>query len=439
MPKKDPKLVSLAKSLGELYSSDEEKIFNTDNIIIDYCLDQLNSFTDDRQEWKIKYQFSHVVMIVVLCCFAKINEWKEMEHFATRHEADFKKLLNMETGIPSHDTLEDVIAIIKPNELINMLVPLFISVVDNGIKTLGIEAKPLYKDCDDEINDIIAFDGKVIKGSGQRYKKDEDLANYNSLNVFSTEYQISLCQERISNKTNEITAMPTIIKLLNLKNTIATFDALNTQKDVIKEIVAAKGDYVAVLKKNHENFYEELEEYFNDTEFLEKIKNQDAYLEETSKTKRKQVRREYYITEDVNWFSEKNLWDKLKSFGYEVKTSIDLDTKVEVIEKRYFLTSLKQNVSLFALAVRRHWNIENNLHWHLDVTFKEDDLRTKNKNALENLSIINRFVLAVLGLVKETFPKLSYNYIRSDISWDLLGGMTKIFKTLSYLRENKNI
>jgi len=211
-------------------------------------------------------------MIVLLCVFADINEWHKMELFAKTNESTFKKLLYLPNGIPSHDTLQRVFALLNPNELTNLLVPLFIDIVNNGLNKLNIEDNHIYKDEDLEIKDIYNFDGKEIRKNGDKYKSGEDSKNFNTLNVYSTEYQLVLRAERINSKTNEISTMAKALKYLDLKGVIATFDTLNTQKQVIEAIVKVRGDYVGVLKKNHETFYGELELYFNDKEFLSKIK-----------------------------------------------------------------------------------------------------------------------------------------------------------------------
>lgn len=434
MPKKDSKLKALSQELNKVY--DLKSIEELDPKIIEVCLTRLDDFTDSRQASKVLHKLSDIVMIVMFACFAAVDEWKEVEEFAYFQEKELKKYLDLPCGIPSHDTIQKVFSIVNPVELTNLLIPLFMGIVDNGIKQLHIDIKPVYEDQTTRITDIYAFDGKEIRKSASSYKSGEDNKNFNALNVYSTEYQLSLRAERIGSKTNEIPTMAKVLKYFNLSGIVATFDALNTQKSVIDAIVNARGEYVAVLKRNHETFYIELEEYFNDLNFLNNIRNNnDGYLKETEETKRKTVIREYFITDDIKWFSDLNQWNGLRTFGYEFKTIINNDTKETVTEKRYFLNSIKANVYLFSLAVRRHWQIENNLHWHLDVTFREDYLTTKNKNALHNMSIIRRFVLAVLNLLKESYSDKSLKAIRKSISWDFGRGIAGIFTLLAKLNK----
>lgn len=436
MPKKEPKIIKLRNELTTFFTMDE--LEDIDLGLITLCINELNSFEDPRQLSKIEHKLSSIVMLVILCLFAGVDEWKKMEGFAKVNETAFRKLVPLENGIPSHDTIQRVFAFINPNELTNLLVPLFKEIVNNGIQKLNLEHAAIYQDQDTLIQDIYSFDGKEIRKSGNKYKTGEDVHNFNTLNVYSTEFHLSLMAERIESKTNEIPTMIKVMKFLDLKGIIATFDALNTQKSVVASIVEARGDYVGVLKKNHGVFYEELESFFNDGDFLYEIKsNSNQYLKDIKETKRQKIVREYFITENISWFYDRNDWKGLKSFGYELKTKTNNDTGEITVEKRYFLNSIKANADLFSLAVRRHWNIENNLHWHLDVTFKEDYVTTKNKAALHNLTIVRRFVLAVLNLVRDMYPNTSLSMIRNRISWAFEKEMNTIFTILTKLRTLK--
>ncbi|MDD3999899.1 MAG: ISAs1 family transposase [Bacilli bacterium] len=443
MPKKDPKIIHLRNELGAFFTIDDLEDFDLG--LIKLCVDKLEEFEDTRQLSKIEYKLSSVVMLVILCTFADINEWKKMEKFAKIKQDIFMNILDFPEKVPSHDTMQRVFALINPKELTDLLMPLFAEVVNSAVKKLDIKIEDLYKDEETTIKDIYAFDGKEIRKTGNKYKDGEDMANFNSLNVYSTEYQLAIKAERIESKTNEIPVMSRVMKYLDLKGVIATFDALNTQKTVVASIVDARGDYVGVLKKNHGVFYKELEDYFDDIELLDEIKKKDIpkdkarakedyvakhYLVESEETKRNLIQREYFITDDISWFYDLDEWKGLKSIGYELKTTKKKDTGEVIVSKRYFLNSIKEDVNLFALSVRRHWNIENNLHWHLDFTFKEDYVTTKNKAALHNLTIVRRFVLAVLNLVKEVYGNVSLNMIRSQISWSFEEEIKKIFTML---------
>jgi len=247
------------------------------------------------------------------------------------------------------------------------------------------------------------------------------------LNVYSDSCRMCIAQEMIEDKTNEITAIPTIIENLDLKDIICTWDALNTQKNNVKAVVDKKGDYVVALKGNQGNFYEDVKDYF-DQERLDIIKSgyEGSYLLEREKSHGAVITYEYYQTEKVKWYEEREKWEKLRSFGVVVKTT-DRGKK-KVIESRYYISSLLLNIRMFSLAIRKHWNVENKLHWQLDFTFKCDCNTTVNKKALFNLQIIKKFCLKLLSEAQKEYNK-SLKRIRKDIARNE-DELIKVFKII---------
>lgn len=196
--------------------------------------------------------------------------------------------------------------------------------------------------------DILSFDEKVDKGSSR--KKGyivEETKPLNVLNVYSDKLQMCIEQEMIEEKINEITAIPEVIKRLNLKNVICTWDALNTQKDNVKVVIAKGGDYCVILKANQPNFYKDVEDYFDeDRLMIIESGYEGGYQLTREKNHKGIITYEYYQT-------EKELWEGLKSIGLVIKTIEKSDgTKVE--EKRYYISSLLLNINLFSYAIRIH-------------------------------------------------------------------------------------
>ncbi|WP_160562124.1 ISAs1 family transposase [Parablautia muri] len=184
---------------------------------------------------------------------------------------------------------------------------------------------------------------------------------------------------------------------LDLRGCVVTADALNTQKETARAIVKkAHGDYCLALKENQKTVYNEVKEYFADEKLLKETMAADGkYLKETEKKSGSIVTREYFITDDIKWFEDRKEWEKLSSIGYERKIITRTGADGTVREERYFLCSIKPNAELFSIAARRHWNIENNLHWALDIVFSEDKLRSKEKNGIHNLGLsegVNNYV-----------------------------------------------
>ena len=370
---------------------------------------------DERQKGKIVYKIWDIVVVVVLAVLADCNEWEEIADYA-RDEKDFlKKFLKLTGGIPTAKTYERVISLIDSQELNKIFV--------DFIKDIQFMDDIYFKD-------ILSFDGKVDKGSSR--KKGyivEETKPLNVLNVYSDKLQMCIDQEMIEEKTNEITAIPDVIKRLDLTNVICTWDALNTQKDNVKAVISKGGDYCVALKANQGNFYKDVQDYFDEDRLLIiESGYEGAYQLTREKNHEAVITYEYYQTEKVNWYPDIKLWEGLKSIGL-VKKTIDQSDGTRVEEKRYYISSLLLDISVFSNAIRKHWNVENKLHWQMDFTFKSDDNTTMNKKALFNLQIIKKFCLTILNEVKKEKNK-SLKRIRKDISRNVEKETIEIFKLL---------
>ena len=370
---------------------------------------------DERQKGKAIYKIWDIVVVVILAVLADCNEWEEIADYA-RDEKDFlKKFLKLTGGIPTAKTYERVISLIDSQELNKIFV--------DFIKDIQFMDDIYFKD-------ILSFDGKVDKGSSR--KKGyivEETKPLNVLNVYSDKLQMCIDQEMIEEKTNEITAIPDVIKRLDLTNVICTWDALNTQKDNVKAVISKGGDYCVALKANQGNFYKDVQDYFDEDRLLIiESGYEGAYQLTREKNHEAVITYEYYQTEKVNWYPDIKLWEGLKSIGL-VKKTIDQSDGTRVEEKRYYISSLLLDISVFSNAIRKHWNVENKLHWQMDFTFKSDDNTTMNKKALFNLQIIKKFCLTILNEVKKEKNK-SLKRIRKDISRNVEKETIEIFKLL---------
>ena len=370
---------------------------------------------DERQKGKIVYKIWDIVVVVILAVLADCNEWEEIADYA-RDKKDFlKKFLKLTGGIPTAKTYERVISLIDSQELNKIFV--------DFIKDIQFMDDIYFKD-------ILSFDGKVDKGSSR--KKGyivEETKPLNVLNVYSDKLQMCIDQEMIEEKTNEITAIPEVIKRLDLTNVICTWDALNTQKDNVKAVTSKGGDYCVALKANQGNFYKDVQDYFDEDRLLIiESGYEGAYQLTREKNHEAVITYEYYQTEKVNWYEEKNLWDGLKSIGL-VKKTIEKSDGTKTEEKRYYISSLLLDIGIFSNTIRKHWNVENKLHWQMDFTFKSDDNTTMNKKALFNLQIIKKFCLTILNEVKKEKNK-SLKRIRKDIARNVEKETIEIFKLL---------
>ena len=274
--------------------------------------------------------------------------------------------------------------------------------------------------------DILSMDGKTSNGSKRSTGKNKEEQVVNTMSVYSTNYGISLVQDYISEKTNEIPMGPKLLEKLNLKNCVVTADALNTQVDTIKAILKGKADYVLPVKENQKLTYEEIKMYYTDKNFIKEVKEK-SYKKVVEKEHNAIVTREYYMTDDIKWMNQKEKWPGLKSIGLARKTIEKDDNKT--IENRYYIVSFTNNIELFAKGVRSEWGVENNLHAPLDIVFKEDANRTLEKNGAKNLGILRRIALALLKFV-QTYYNKSLNLIRTDLAFDFENEIENIFKLL---------
>ena len=382
-------------------------------------LSVLNNFTaiakrlnDSRVEYKIKHKMSDIVMITLLAILANADTWEEIYQFAISHEKWLKTFLELPSGIPSHDTIQRVIAIIEPSILYTSTVKYLMNIIDNL-------SKPNNE------KDVKSMDGKTINGSSRSELTTDKITPTNVMSIYSHDYGMSIIQDFIKEKSNEIPTGPELIKQLNLSDSIITSDALNTQKDTVNAIVKSKGDYVLALKANQGTLYQEVSEYFHDEGLLKDL----DYYTELEKSHSKIIKREYYMTNDISWLTNYKDWNKLKAVGYERKT-IESANNNKNIEERFFIVSFNNNIEVFADAVRKHWGVENNLHAPLDIVFREDENTTLEKNGARNLSILRRIALNIIKII-QCFYNKSLKLIRYMISMNTEEELEKIFKTLN--------
>ena len=348
-------------------------------------IDEVKKMEDKRQQWKVKHLLCDIVIIVMLAVLTGHNDFEEMVIFAEARIEILRKYIKLENGIPHKDTIKRVIAILDPNELNFIFYRWLAEIVTvKSKKTLN------------ELDRIIAFDGKTICGSDDIHNKALHI-----LTAFDTDNELVLGQLPVDVKTNEITVMPELIDLLDLKDTVITADALNCQVTIVDKIVEKKGNYVLAVKGNKGELYEAIEDYFDD-KTLDTIKAREECYSSNIEKKHSQIeQREYFLINKINYLKKNQGKDyqKLNSIGLCRKTITNINTGEVVIEKRYYIMSIF-DVELFSRTVRKEWMIENNLHWHLDYTLKEDVSTIIDKKVAFNMNIIRKTVLSMLKNVE---------------------------------------
>lgn len=349
---------------------------------------------DSRQQSKVRHKLKDILVITLFATFADADDWVEIGMFAKIHEAYLRKYIALENGVPSHDTIQRAMAMMSP-ELLQRIQAQF--------------QETLNRENGEKLKKILSIDGKTLRGNTRNGEKPCHIVS-----AWSDEDGFCLGQTAVDEKSNEITAIPALLDHINIRGQVVTIDAMGTQTKIAEKIRLKRADYVLALKKNHQGPYYEVEEYFQDGDFLKKIREAGGYERTAEKAHGRKEVREYYQTEDVKWMTRRSEWAGLKSIGMEKKTLERKDGSVSV-EYRYFISSLKTDIALFSRAVRQHWSVEV-MHWHLDVTFREDANHTIDKNSAQNLNIIRKFCLSVLKLVEIIHPKLSMKKKRFAIA-----------------------
>ena len=413
----------LLNNIGEKLSNININIENIDlNALVELKEDLLNTSDERHQSYTI-HSMIDIFMITFFAVLSDCDEWVQIEMFAKKHYDWFKKFLSLNAGIPKAVTFKRVMSVINPNEVEPILVNFLLKILKQYQNILNDKSKYSNE------KDVYAMDGKSCNSSGRNSSKTGEIKSIQAMSIYSNNLGICLATEFIEEKTNEIPTGPKLLSLLNLENIIVTFDALNTQEKTIDTIVNQKGYYVAAVKSNQENTYEDLINYFEDEKILKQLKEEN-YCCNTEKNHSSIIKYEYYQVEDVVWLYNYKKWRNIKSIGCVKKTISNIITNKTTVETRYYISNLSCNIIEFSNAIRKEWSIENKLHWHLDLTFKEDNNKTFEKNAQKNLNIIRKFCLSILKLVKDIYG-LSLKNIRKYLCMDFENEIEKIFTYLN--------
>jgi predicted transposase YbfD/YdcC len=328
------------------------------------------SIQDPRLERKKLHRLFDILVITICAVLCNVDDWEHIAEFGEANEDWFRGFLELKNGIPSHDTFGRVFSLLNPEEFERCFIEWM---------------KLLYKVSEGE---IVAIDGKSLRGT---YQKELRKVAVHMVSAYATQNGLVLGQVKTSEKSNEITAIPKLLKLLNLEDCIVTIDAAGCQKTIVTEIVEQKADYVLSLKGNQGTLHEDVKLYL-DTESKKSNSHIACDTYETIEKEHGRIdTRRYWITEHIDWLETKEEWKGLKSLGFvESERLID---NITTKERRYFICSIEADAKKFCRAVRKHWYVENKLHWVLDVTFNEDGHQVKNSRAAQNLSMMRRLAL----------------------------------------------
>lgn len=350
----------------------------------------LKEVPDPRMDRRKLHALPDVLTIAICALLCGAKSFEDMELFGEAKSDWFESFLELPHGIPSHDTFNRVFAALDPQAFLDCFL--------RWTQSLRA-AVP---------EEVVALDGKALRRAINKGDCPKVVVS-----AWAADNGLALGQLKVEDKSNEITAVPKLLRALELSGCIVTLDAMGCQREIAREIKEADADYVLALKGNHELTHAEVKSYLDDA--ISRKAQELAFTETVDKGHGRLEVRRYWQSGKLEWFAEQGRWEGLQSVGV-VETLREVAGQ-PTVERRYYLSSLKVDAQRFARAVRSHWSIENQLHWVLDVNFGEDHSRARSGYASENLATLRRWALNLIKADQQK-AKRSLNGRMKAAGWD---------------------
>jgi len=349
---------------------------------------------DYRRQGSLCHSLIDILFITICGVISGANNLKAVATYASRKQKWLTEILNLEEGVPSYTTFWTVFALLDPL----VLEKSFIEWVQSKFKP--------------QREDVVNVDGKAQRGTG---KKGSPHSFVHIVSAWASKNHLTLGQLKVDGKSNEITAIPKLLDMIDINGMVVTIDAMGCQTSIANKIIDNGGDYALALKGNQGALADEVENYFTQAEAInfEGVKCDAVGAKEIGHGRIE--KREIYVTDDIDWLPQKDEWRNLKSI-IMVKSERLLPGKPATIEKRYYISSLPANALKVANIIRGHWGIENQAHWILDVGFREDEQNADAGNIAENTSLMRRIALNLLK--QEKSAKCGIEIKRQMAGWD---------------------
>jgi predicted transposase YbfD/YdcC len=346
---------------------------------LDEVVRHFGELEDPRSTVNLQHPLVSVVVIALMAVLAGANGPTAIAQWAEMKQEFLLKSLNLPSGIPRKDVFRRVLMLLKPGAFQACFVNWLQSLRARAAAATGVN-RP-----------VLPVDGKTARRSHDRRN---GLGALHSVSIWASEFGLSLGQVACAEKSNEITAIPELLRLVDIKGAIITIDAMGTQKAIAAQIIEGEADYVLALKGNQETLHQAVIDHI-DEHWEDDFARVNARRHQTRETGHGRQETRTYIQMPVpEDLPGRELWKGLKSIGMVVSECVR-DGK-ETVEVRYYISSLGVGVKRFAHAVRSHWSIENTCHWSLDVTYREDESRIRDRHLRENFAWLRRFTLSLL-------------------------------------------
>jgi predicted transposase YbfD/YdcC len=355
-------------------------------------LDHFSDLKDPRIERKKLHSLRDIILLVISATLSGAEGWEAIAEFGHNKLEWLRRFVPLKNGVPSHDCIAYVISRLP----VKAFQRCFISWVNAIKQEFDVE--------------IMAVDGKTARGSRDRKNNTKPL---HMVSAWACANQLVFGQEVTDKKSNEITAIPKLLALLELKGCIVTIDAMGCQREIVEKIMDGEGNYVICLKGNQSDLHEATEDFFQTARQANFKDVSYNYHEETDNDHGRLEVRRYWITENLMTLPKIEQWKGLLSIGMAEREYWQDDK--HIIEQRYFINSIKADAKIFAHAVRGHWGIENKLHWCLDVTFREDENRIRKGFAPAIMTTIRHICI---NLFQKNEAKISIRRKRNKAAWN---------------------
>lgn len=353
-------------------------------------IDFFKKVPDHRIERKKLHPVEEILLLTFCATIAGCDGWEDIELYGKTKVEALRRYLPYKNGIPSDDTLRRFFRALEPEKFEGCFL--------NWIKSFQLKLN----------EKVVAIDGKASRRSF-----DGEVQAMHMISAYASELGIVLGQLKVEGKSNEITAIPQLLDLLDVEGATVTIDAMGCQTKVVEKIVEKKANYVLGLKGNQGTLHKDVQLLFErkpkSIEFLS--------VTEIEKGHGRIETRTCTVTENIDWLKKEHPdWKNLKSV-VEIESTREIKGEISK-EKRYYISDHSSNPGLIANAIRQHWGIENKLHWVLDISFGDDQSRIRKGNAPRNMAIVKKTVLNLLQIMKKDYPRVSLKRMRKLAGWD---------------------